>query len=49
MLEYEICLDILTVKVPKTKRVKIANSVDPDEVAHREPPHLDLHCFQSSL
>ena len=22
-----------------------ANSVDPDEMA-REPPHLDLHCFQ---
>ena len=21
------------------------NSVDPDEVAHTEPPHLDLHCF----
>ena len=22
---------------------KFANSVDPDEVAHNEPPHLDLH------
>ena len=21
----------------------ITNSVDPDEVAHKEPPHLDLH------
>ena len=21
-------------------------SVDPDEAAHNEPPHLDLHCFQ---
>ena len=23
-----------------------ANRVDPDEVAHDEPPHLDLHCLQ---
>ena len=23
--------------------------VDPDEVAHHEPPHLDLHCLQSPL
>ena len=26
-----------------------ANNVDPDEVAHDEPPHLDLHCLPSSL
>ena len=26
-----------------------ANSVDPDEVAHDEPPHLDLHCLQIQL
>ena len=25
---------------------KWANSVDPDEVAHNEPPHLDLYCLQ---
>ena len=24
-----------------------ANSVDPDEVAHHEPPHLYLHCLPS--
>ena len=30
----------------KTKR---ANSVDPDEVAHDEPPHLALHCLQTQL
>ena len=24
--------------------VKQADSVDWDEVAHNEPPHLDLHC-----
>ena len=25
-----------------------ANSVDPDEVAQNEPPHLYLHCLPSS-
>ena len=24
-------------------------SVDPDEVAHNEPPHLDLHCLHIQL
>ena len=28
---------------------EFANSVDLDEVAHDEPPHLDLHCLHSSL
>ena len=23
-----------------------ANTVDPDEVAHDEPPHQDLHCLE---
>ena len=31
------------------KIAEFANSVDPDEVAHYEPPHLDLHCLPSSL
>ena len=26
-----------------------ANSVDPDEVAHHEPPYPDLHCLQIVL
>ena len=32
-------------KAPKMKIhvVDFANSVDSDEVAHNEPPHLDLH------
>ena len=25
------------------------NSVDPDEMTHYEPPHLDLHCLQIQL
>ena len=35
-----IVSDSLTFKVPKLKVVELANSVDPDEVAHYEPPHL---------
>ena len=27
----------------------MANSVDPDEVAHYEPPHLDLRCLRIQL
>ena len=27
----------------------MANSVDPDEVAHDEPPHLGLSCLQIQL
>ena len=26
-----------------------ANSADPDETAHHEPSHLDLHCLNKSL
>ena len=28
---------------------EFANSVDLDEVAQNEPPHLDVHCLPSSL
>ena len=31
------------------KIVEFANSVDPDEVAHHEPPHLDLCCLPTSI
>ena len=31
------------------KKAEFANSVDLGEVAHNEPPHLDLHCLPSSL
>ena len=27
------------------KDIRFANSVDPDETAHNEPSHLDLHCL----
>ena len=31
------------------KIAEFANSVDHDEVAHNEPPHIDLHYLSSSL
>ena len=34
--------------VPEFKIVELAtDSVDPDEVAYNELPHLDLHCLPS--
>ena len=27
----------------------LADSIDPDEVAHNEPAHQDLHCLPSSV
>ena len=33
----------------RDKIAEFANSVDLDEVAHNEPPHLDLLCLPSSL
>ena len=34
---------------PKPKMAHFANSIDLDEAAHYELPHLDLHCLPSSL
>ena len=31
------------------KAAEFTNSVDPNQVAHDEPPYLDLHCLSSSL
>ena len=39
----------LLFKVPVAKITEFANSVDLAEVAHNEPPHLDLHYLPSSL
>ena len=39
----------LTRKAPNTTIAELANTVDPDEIAHNEPSHLDLQCLPSSL
>ena len=41
--------DLKRVKVPNMKTVEFANSVDLDEVAHDQPPQLNLHCLSSTL
>ena len=47
---YDLFTEIaLTLYLPVTKIAEFANSVDLDEVAHNEPPHLDRHCLPSSL
>ena len=33
----------------KIRIVEFANSVDLNEAAHNEPPHLDLNCLPFSL
>ena len=43
---FTICLML---KVQEMKEAEFANRVDVDEVAHNEPPHLDLHHLPSSL
>ena len=37
----------LTLEVSETKIAEFANSIDLDEVAHNEPPNLDLYCLPS--
>ena len=44
-----VVIGALRVEVLKTKTVEFANSVDPDEVAHNEPPHLTLHYLPTGL
>ena len=46
---YALNRGLLTLSLPETKIAEFANSVDLDEVAHGEPPHLELHCLPSSL
>ena len=33
----------------KTKIIELASRVDPDEVAHNEPPQMDLLCLMSGF
>ena len=40
---------LYSLSTSETKIAEFANSIDLDEVAHNEPPHLDLHCMPSRL
>ena len=37
-------LDFILLRIQRL----LANSIDPDETAHDELPHLDLYCFANS-
>ena len=39
----------LTIKVSKLKTFEFENSVNTVEVAHDEPPYLDLRCLLSEI
>ena len=44
------CLEfLLTHNTPNRTIAEFTNTVDPDEMAHNEPSHLDLQCLPSSL
>ena len=41
----DILIYAFQIRVEKqTQIAELTNSIDLDEVAHNEPPHLDLHC-----
>ena len=44
-----ITMALLNSLSTRDKIGEFVNTVDLDEVAHNEPPHLDLHCLPSSL
>ena len=41
-----VCIKSLSIR---DENSEFENNVDLDEVAHNEPPHLDLHCLPHSL
>ena len=47
-VDYILCR-LYSLQVAETKIAECANSVDLGEVAHNQPPHLDLHFLPSSL
>ena len=48
-MAYKVSFLFLTLKEPKMKITEFENSIDPDEAAHAELPHLDPHCLPSCL
>ena len=43
------CLSVIGFStISKDKEAEFSNSVAPDEAAHIEPLHLDLHCLPST-
>ena len=49
MAIYGIGSDCLNNLRTRHEIADFVNRIDLDEVAHDEPPHLDVHCLPSSL
>ena len=50
LLDVSTCLNIKAAKKRKEeKKIEFSNRLDPDEAAHNELPHLNLHCSPSNL
>ena len=49
IIQHMCFMKVLILTGQKMKIIEFANSIDKDEVAQYEPPHLDLHCLPSSL
>ena len=49
ILCFSIKTTVITLELLETKIAQFENSVALDEVAHKEPPHLELHCLPCSL
>ena len=45
----DVCSKDSVLEVPKAKIVEFVISVEPDELVHSEPPHLDLFCLPCNL
>ena len=45
----DVCVCSINTLSTKDEKSLFAISIDPDEVAHNEPPHLGLHCLPSRL
>ena len=43
--QFDKCFFFSILKIPRTKIFEFGTSVDSDEAAHDELPHLDLHCL----
>ena len=42
-----LVMSMLQIEMSVKNQNRMANSVDPDEMAHYEPSHQDLHCLHS--
>ena len=49
ILKFYVFIQLLALRVSNTTKAEFANAVDPDEMAHYEPSHLNLQCLPTGL